>query len=385
MKKTNLLILVMFIILSLLAYNLMQEEISKSKDLNKEETRTSFDFEEDTTRYNEIVLEREISKVELTNSIIKANKVIDKTSNETEIILLEEIGTHTVSYDKQKDEWYNSLTDSKISFELKYHAILTIPMSKITLQNKLGKIVLVYEDSDIYCKMVEISNPLININKGLFGKNFSSAEAANIIDLEKNKIKNYINSDKAVRQQANDNLISYFSKMCNELGIELKLDNHIDNNLSGFVEIEYNHPNKYRDETKYLVIHTTNNYNATANAQSHWDYWNSNPTANASAHFVIDADQIIQCVDIDKISWNVGVNKWMENQTILNQNSIGIEMCNNVEFEKTMGNTVEFIRSYVLPLYPDIKIVKHSDATGKMTCPNMSDVEWNKFIEKIYE
>ena len=381
-QKSNVLIFILLVILGLLVYNL----ISKETPQQEQQITTPIQIKDlPIEQKNEIILNREIAKVELSENIIQADKIVEQISNQIELILLSEKGTYGVQYDRQEDKWYNGLNDSKLSLQLAYEAILVMPTDKISIQNKLGKLVLVYDENDIYCKLVEISDPLVKSDKGLFGSNYTSVETANIIDIEKNKIKNGINTNQELRDTANKNLINYFQQLCDKLDVELSLDNQIDNNLVGFQEIQYNHPNEIREETKYLVIHTTNNYSETATAQSHWNYWNSNPTANASANFVIDNKEVVECVDIDKMAWHVPKNEWMPEQEVFSYNSIGIEMCNNIEFEKSMGNTVEFIRSYILPLYPDIKIVRHSDANGKQNCPAMEDIEWENFLKEIYE
>lgn len=56
---------------------------------------------------------------------------------------------------------------------------------------------------------------------------------------------------------------------------------------------------------RVIVIHTTQGHEISRSARNS-AAWFKNPLSKASAHFVIDADEIIQCVPIDQIAWHAG-------------------------------------------------------------------------------
>lgn len=132
---------------------------------------------------------------------------------------------------------------------------------------------------------------------------------------------------------------------------------------------------------KYIVIHDTGNKSWGANAEMHYKYFNGG-NRNASAHFFVDDNQIIQTVEINNSSWHCGDGNG--NYGINNQNSIGIEICVNEDgdYGTSLNNTksliVKLIKDYNIPLS---NVVRHYDASRKM-CPNsMSNNSWYKWNE----
>ena len=141
---------------------------------------------------------------------------------------------------------------------------------------------------------------------------------------------------------------------------------------------------------EYIVIHETANKNPGANAQAHWKYWNTNPNANSSVHFVVDDHEVVQLAEFEPGKcwrcWHVGDNKG--HSQITNSNSIGIEICVNSDgdFEKARQNCIELVK-WLMPLVklgPD-KVVRHYDASGKWCPANMLNKPelWDDFILQI--
>lgn len=57
--------------------------------------------------------------------------------------------------------------------------------------------------------------------------------------------------------------------------------------------------------------------------------WFKDPTALASAHFVVDrSGQIIQCVPLERAAWHAGVSEMPDGSANVNARSVGIELCN---------------------------------------------------------
>ena len=106
--------------------------------------------------------------------------------------------------------------------------------------------------------------------------------------------------------------------------------------------IKYNTSSRGSDKIKYIVIHDTGNPKAGANAENHYIYFNGG-NRNASAHYFVDDKEVLQLVEDDKASWHVGDNKGL--YKITNRNSIGIEICVNIDgsYDMALQNTLELI------------------------------------------
>lgn len=125
---------------------------------------------------------------------------------------------------------------------------------------------------------------------------------------------------------------------------------------------------------KYIVIHETANTKAGANADAHYNYWNTSNSAKASAHFVVDDKKIIQLLPLDVKAWHVGDNKGYSD--ITNNNSIGIEICVNSDgdYTKARQNAIELVRHLLkVTGIPTDNVVTHHAASGKWCPKNMLD------------
>jgi hypothetical protein len=137
---------------------------------------------------------------------------------------------------------------------------------------------------------------------------------------------------------------------------------------------------------KYIVIHETDNTNKGANALAHFNYWNTNPNANSSVHFVVDDERIIQLAELNWRCWHVGDNKGHSN--ITNDNTIGIEICVNSDgnYTKARQNAIELVK-YLIPVtgIPASRVVRHYDASGKRCPRKMLDNPslWTDFKKAI--
>ena len=132
--------------------------------------------------------------------------------------------------------------------------------------------------------------------------------------------------------------------------------------------VKYNF-SKRTDKIKYIVLHDTGNKSAGADALAHYHYFN-NANRNASAHFFVDSEEVIEIIN-PKINraWHCGDGKGAKG--ITNDNSIGVEMCVNMDgdFTKTFNKTVELVKYLMKEYNIDINhVVMHKDASGKI-CP----------------
>ncbi|BAK81235.1 N-acetylmuramoyl-L-alanine amidase [Candidatus Arthromitus sp. SFB-rat-Yit] len=165
--------------------------------------------------------------------------------------------------------------------------------------------------------------------------------------------------------------------------------------------IKYNFSSRNGEKIKYLVIHDTNNTDIGANAEAHYNYFNSGDIG-ASAHYFVDDIQILRIVKDSDKSFHCGDGHGRYG--ITNENSIGIEMCVNSDgdYKKMYNNTLKLIKYEMDKQNISIDyVVRHYDASRKI-CPfSMKDNDWEnwkqlkkdiqdmndytKFIKLLYE
>lgn len=137
---------------------------------------------------------------------------------------------------------------------------------------------------------------------------------------------------------------------------------------------------------KYLVIHETNNTNIGADANAHYRYWSTNPTAKASAHFVVDSKQIYQLLELNHKAWHVGDNRGYSD--ITNNNAIGIEIAVNADgnYDIARQNAIDLTIRIMNDLGMGIdQLKRHFDASGK-NCPAimLANPElWTDFVRQV--
>lgn len=149
-------------------------------------------------------------------------------------------------------------------------------------------------------------------------------------------------------------------------------------------QIAYNRT-KRTEKPKYIVIHTTGNPRRGADAEAHFQYWNSG-SVGQSADFVVDDSVALQINDYNKYyTHHCGDGKGRYG--ITNSNSIGIEICINADgdFDKALENTIKLVKE--LKKQTGItQVVRHYDASRK-NCPaelaTNNWAGWKKFLEKV--
>lgn len=130
---------------------------------------------------------------------------------------------------------------------------------------------------------------------------------------------------------------------------------------------------------KYIVCHFTGNQNDKASGNA--NYFRS-VNRQASAHYFVDDNEIVQVVREGDTSWHCGDGNGRYG--ITNSNSIGIEMCatNGDISEKTIENTLWLVKSLMNKYGIDIDhVVRHYDASRKC-CPSpFAHNNWSRWWE----
>ncbi|MGL4452494.1 MAG: N-acetylmuramoyl-L-alanine amidase [Sarcina sp.] len=151
--------------------------------------------------------------------------------------------------------------------------------------------------------------------------------------------------------------------------------------------IKYNF-SKRNDSVKYIVIHQTGNISKGAGVENHFNYFNSGDR-QSSAHYFVDDKKIAEFVEpIKNKSWHCGDGKGKFG--ITNDNSIGIEMCVNIDghYIKAYNNLVKLVKELMNRFnIAASNVVRHYDASRK-NCPqqliqNYKNINWEKFKQDI--
>jgi len=116
---------------------------------------------------------------------------------------------------------------------------------------------------------------------------------------------------------------------------------------------------------KYIVIHETDNYSASAGALNHAKYLLLGEAVNGW-HYTVDESSIYHHVPDNEVAYHAGT--WEGNYY-----GIGIELCVNegADFEQTMDNAAKLTAMLIITYDLDISAVKqHYDFSGK-DCPHL--------------
>ena len=135
---------------------------------------------------------------------------------------------------------------------------------------------------------------------------------------------------------------------------------------------------------EYLTIHSTGNLKSTA--QNERD--NLNRAGNISStgfHIAVDEEQAIECIPLDMIAYHAGDGTNGPGNT----KTIGIEICESGNREKTIQNAVELIARMLRERNWGIeKLRRHFDWSGK-NCPRILNYNnwegWDVFKLQVEE
>lgn len=133
-----------------------------------------------------------------------------------------------------------------------------------------------------------------------------------------------------------------------------------------------NYTAKRTGAIRYLVVHYTG---APGTARNNGAYFASRGDIGASAHYFVDAQDIVQSVPDAARAWHCGASAY-KHPECRNDNSIGVELCCDQDAagrwrfdQATVANAVQLIRTLMAQYGIDIDhVVRHYDVTGKI-CP----------------
>lgn len=124
---------------------------------------------------------------------------------------------------------------------------------------------------------------------------------------------------------------------------------------------------------RYIVIHYDANNGATA--KNNCLYFQRKAGLEASAHYFVDDNEVVQSVSDGDTAWHCGGLRY-RHPDCRNANSIGVELCSRKDAEgnyyftpETVQRAAAFVRELMAKYsIPVDRVIRHYDVTGKV-CP----------------
>lgn len=132
-----------------------------------------------------------------------------------------------------------------------------------------------------------------------------------------------------------------------------------------------------------ITNHNTGNTNKSAGDEAHSKYLQSlenDDRVYKSVHLFVDHDSITQCVPLDEFCYHAG-----DGNGDGNRKTISIEICEGSQILLAESNAKK-LNAALLLTYPELKIYKHQDWSGKY-CPHIildRKNGWSNFVTDIY-
>ncbi|SMO55199.1 peptidoglycan-binding protein [Melghirimyces algeriensis] len=135
-----------------------------------------------------------------------------------------------------------------------------------------------------------------------------------------------------------------------------------------------------RMKPRYITIHNTGNTDKGADADAHARLLKRGNSRQASWHFTVDDEKVVQHLPTDEVGWHAGDGRGPGNMS-----SIGVEICENWDgdFAQAEANTAQLVRRLCDELdIPVSRVVPHRHWSGK-NCPHRTLKHWSQFIQKV--
>lgn len=150
--------------------------------------------------------------------------------------------------------------------------------------------------------------------------------------------------------------------------------------------VKYNFSSREGQPIKYIVIHDTGNTSKGADANAHFNFFNTG-NRGASAHYFVDDKQVLRIIKDSDKSWHCGDGGGKYG--ITNENSIGVELCVNSDInpQKAYQNLIEITKMLMNKYNIHANnVTRHYDASRKI-CPNSwkgnNWMNWTKFKQDL--
>jgi N-acetylmuramoyl-L-alanine amidase len=132
---------------------------------------------------------------------------------------------------------------------------------------------------------------------------------------------------------------------------------------------------------KYITIHSTGNPSSTARNERGW-LTNPSNTRTASWHIAVDEKEAVEAIPLTEVAWHAGDGSGQGNRA-----SIGIEICESGNREKTLRNAVQLVAKLLKEKGWGVdRLRRHHDWSGKI-CPRILQPNnwqgWKDFIKAV--
>lgn len=173
----------------------------------------------------ESIINQQVMTDELNNNLDRTNveQFIQSVSTITEVVVFKETGIANISYNKFDASWNKWLTNSDITLNLEYKAIITIPTDSIKLELKNDTLYITYSEKSFGVESLEITNKQIFSDRSVFGKSFTDDEK---IALERTLV-NGIKDEMLTKERLSECSVSLeylLSNLAEELGIKVRFN-----------------------------------------------------------------------------------------------------------------------------------------------------------------
>lgn len=174
-----------------------------------------------------------------------------------------------------------------------------------------------------------------------------------------------------------------------------------------FLTSKANRPGITMNAIHGVVVHWTANTSRGATADANRRYFNrpfrelsgklyevgsNNRFRYGSTHYIIDEKEVVYCIPENEVAYHVGDGTPLIKLPMHpNYCLLGIEMCVNGDFVKTLRRTIWMLED-ILIRNPQALVYRHYDITGK-ACPHMylpsvvggvkHDWSWHTFLELL--
>lgn len=116
-------------------------------------------------------------------------------------------------------------------------------------------------------------------------------------------------------------------------------------------------------QPEYITIHSTGNEKSTARNERDW-LTNPNNTRQASWHICVDEKEAVEAIPLDEVAYHAGTKAG-------NNSSIGIEICESGDREKTLANAAKLVARMLHERNWGVeRLRRHFDWSGKI-CPRI--------------
>ena len=117
---------------------------------------------------------------------------------------------------------------------------------------------------------------------------------------------------------------------------------------------------------EYITIHSTGNPSSTARNERGW-LTNPSNTRTASWHIVVDEKEAIEAIPLNEVAWHAGDG----GSGTGNRKSIGIEICESGDRQRTLQNAVKLVAKLLKERGWGVdRLRRHFDWSGKI-CPRI--------------